>query len=118
MHHEIVGMLFLVEVLQQKARVTVMEVGKIRIRPSQHEAEVLVELLRQTEIARGHEGLRFDGRKIIHARLLLRPAGRRPANRLIECNPCHVANERAVEWHQPQLGEWDAGVAGALFGCE
>jgi len=50
MHHEIAGVLFVVEFLQQKARLAVTQVGEIVRGPGESESEILIKALGQIEI--------------------------------------------------------------------
>src|SRR5579863_829440 len=64
MHHEVVGVLLDVEVLQQERRVAMAEIGERVARPCHVEAEILIETLGELEVARRHERLDLNGCQI------------------------------------------------------
>src|SRR5262245_37709313 len=67
MHHEMVGVLLVVEVLQQETRIATAQIGEMVRRPGELEAEILIEPLGQGKVLRGHVGLGLDRRHGAHA---------------------------------------------------
>src|SRR2546423_1904388 len=65
-HHEIVGKLLNVEVLQKKAGISVVHISEIVVAPRHRESEILIELLRKLEVLRRHKRLQFNGVQRAH----------------------------------------------------
>jgi hypothetical protein len=88
-HLEVARVRWLIERLQQEARFSVANVGKIFRGPWDFEAEREIELLRLLEVARRHEGLDFNGGEVHRAgfRGLTYQANRRAAPMLTNEKP-------------------------------
>ena len=69
MHHEILRMVALVEILQQEAGVAGMEIGQCLVRPCDDKAEFGIEALGQGKVPCGDEGFELDSFQG-HARVL------------------------------------------------
>lgn len=68
-HHEVLGQLFVAMILQQEAHLPEMEIGDPAAIRGQGEAEILIELFGQGEVAGRHEGLDFGDVKVAHEAL-------------------------------------------------